>query len=64
MLVKTESPTIDRTYGVSVEFPHWRYNLRSSNTEPILRLNIETRGDLVAMQQHLHLIETLIKDAV
>lgn len=57
-------PIIDRTDGVSVEFPHWRFNLRGSNTEPLLRLNVETRGDLAALHQHQHTIETLIKDAV
>ncbi len=36
--------------GVSMEFPEWRFNLRSSNTEPLIRLNVESRGlpDLVA----------------
>ena len=36
---------IDRTDGLSVEFPEFRFNLRQSNTEPVLRLNVETRGD-------------------
>lgn len=36
---------IDRTDGLSVEFANWRFNLRSSNTEPVLRLNVEARGD-------------------
>ena len=31
--------------GLSVEFPQWRFNLRASNTEPLLRLNVESRGD-------------------
>ncbi len=38
-------PILDRTDGISVEFPDWRFNLRGSNTEPLLRLNVETRGD-------------------
>ena len=33
----------DRTDGLSLEFPAWRFNLRPSNTEPVLRLNVETR---------------------
>lgn len=37
--------------GLSVEFEHWRFNLRSSNTEPLLRLNVESRGDRVLMQE-------------
>lgn len=36
---------IEEVDGLSLEFPQWRFNLRSSNTEPILRLNVETRGD-------------------
>jgi phosphomannomutase len=35
----------DRLDGVSLSFPDWRLNLRTSNTEPVLRLNVETRGD-------------------
>ena len=34
---------IDRTDGQSYEFPDWRFNLRPSNTEPLLRLNVEAR---------------------
>jgi phosphomannomutase len=40
---------IDRTDGLSVEFAAWRFNLRSSNTEPLLRLNVESRGDPALM---------------
>jgi len=40
-----QEPALDHTDGVSVEFATWRFNLRSSNTEPLLRLNVETRGD-------------------
>ena len=36
---------IDRTDGLSVEFDTYRFNLRKSNTEPVIRLNVETRGD-------------------
>ena len=36
---------VDRTDGLSCEFAEWRFNLRSSNTEPLLRLNVESRGD-------------------
>ena len=38
-------PKIDLRDGIGVEFPSWRFNLRSSNTEPLLRLNVEARGD-------------------
>jgi phosphomannomutase len=36
---------VDRLDGLSIEFPTWRFNLRGSNTEPVIRLNVETRGD-------------------
>ena len=31
--------------GISIEFENWRFNLRGSNTEPVIRLNVEVRGD-------------------
>jgi phosphomannomutase len=39
-----EALAIDFTDGVSLEFPEWRFNLRGSNTEPLVRLNVEARG--------------------
>lgn len=39
------SGSIDKIDGLSVEFADWRFNLRGSNTEPVIRLNVETRGD-------------------
>lgn len=39
------SPVINEVDGYSADFGSWRINLRSSNTEPLLRLNVETRGD-------------------
>ena len=36
---------IDRIDGLSIEYSEWRFNLRGSNTEPVIRLNVETRGD-------------------
>jgi phosphomannomutase len=46
-----QQPKLDFTDGVSVEFPHWRFNLRGSNTEPLLRLNVETRGAPALLDQ-------------
>ena len=42
--------SVDHTDGVSVEFERWRFNLRSSNTEPLIRLNVESRGDEALMR--------------
>lgn len=36
---------VNHVDGLSVEFDNWRFNLRMSNTEPVIRLNVETRGD-------------------
>ena len=47
---------VDETDGISMEFAQWRFNLRMSNTEPVVRLNLETRGDrdlLAKRQQEL-----------
>lgn len=41
---------VDRTDGISLEFADWRFNLRGSNTEPVLRLNVESRGDQRLME--------------
>lgn len=40
-----QNPIIDQTDGVSLDFTTWRLNVRASNTEPLLRLNIESRLD-------------------
>lgn len=46
-----EPHELDEMDGVSMDFGSWRFNLRSSNTEPLLRLNVESRGDSSLMQQ-------------
>ena len=54
--------TVDFTDGLSMEFREWRFNLRGSNTEPLVRLNVETRGSEALMREKteelLRLIET------
>ena len=42
---------VDKTDGVSIEFAQWRFNLRLSNTEPVVRLNVETRADPLLLRQ-------------
>jgi phosphomannomutase/phosphoglucomutase len=44
-------PQFDFTDGVSMEFSEWRFNLRSSNTEPLLRLNVEARQNSALMRE-------------
>lgn len=42
---------IDYTDGLGMDFEQWRFNLRMSNTEPVVRLNVESRADTALMQQ-------------
>ena len=54
------APALDHTDGISADFGHWRFNLRSSNTEPLLRLNVETRGDQALLQARTREISDLL----
>ncbi|MCD8512138.1 MAG: hypothetical protein LRY63_00945 [Nitrincola sp.] len=56
-----QNPIIDETDGVSMDFRNWRMNIRGSNTEPLLRLNIETKADSAPVQQQLQAITTLLQ---
>lgn len=47
---QTSAQQVDYTDGLSMEFTDWRFNLRCSNTEPLVRLNVEARGDEALMQ--------------
>ena len=47
---QAQASNIDHTDGISVEFENWRFNLRQSNTEPVVRLNVESKGDHTLMQ--------------
>ncbi len=42
---------VDHTDGLSMEFESWRFNIRMSNTEPVVRLNVESRGDRKLMEK-------------
>jgi phosphomannomutase/phosphomannomutase/phosphoglucomutase len=56
-----EAVSVDRTDGVSFEFADWRLNLRTSNTEPLLRLNVEARGSLPLMKAKTNEVLELLK---
>jgi phosphomannomutase len=43
--------SVDFTAGLSMEFPEWRFNLRGSNTEPLVRLNVESRANEALMRE-------------
>ncbi len=52
---------LDRTDGIGLEFEDWRFNLRASNTEPLLRLNVESRGNRALMQAQTEALRRLIE---
>jgi len=54
------SPQVDTTDGISLEFADWRLNLRASNTEPLLRLNIESRGDLHIVDKYVDEVANVV----
>ena len=47
---------IEETDGVSLAFDGWRFNLRQSNTEPLVRLNVESGSNAEALQAHVSAI--------
>ena len=51
----------DNTDGISLDCEGWRFNVRTSNTEPLLRLNVETEGNLEALSKILKEIDSVIK---
>ena len=51
----------DTLDGLSLEFAEWRFNLRASNTEPLLRLNVESRGRVDLVEQGVADISALIR---
>lgn len=59
-----QQPVLDSIDGISLDFGHWRFNLRASNTEPLLRLNIECKGDLPDnnIQQYIDQLTALIQE--
>ncbi len=53
-LEKHYAPTaqaVEHVDGLSVDMGQWRFNLRKSNTEPVVRLNVESRGDIALMRE-------------
>ena len=50
----------DKTDGVSLSFKNWRMNIRKSNTEPLVRLNIESKSDPSLVEQKVELVKDII----
>jgi len=57
---RADALSIDETDGVSLAFDDWRFNLRRSNTEPLVRLNVEGRGNVDALEAHVSAIAELL----
>ncbi|WP_192891932.1 phosphohexomutase domain-containing protein [Vibrio bathopelagicus] len=53
--------SIDHTDGISIDMDTWRFNLRKSNTEPLIRLNVETKRDKALLSQKVTELLSLIK---
>lgn len=53
---------LDHTDGISVDMGNWRFNLRLSNTEPVIRLNVESRGDEYLMRSKTAELLKLIRN--
>ncbi|HCD1179786.1 TPA: phosphomannomutase CpsG [Raoultella ornithinolytica] len=58
----SEAEYIDKTDGIGLEFKDWRFNLRTSNTEPVVRLNVESRADVKLMEEKTKEILLLLRE--
>ncbi|ANB92258.1 phosphomannomutase [Moraxella ovis] len=58
----SSNPTKNTLDGLSLDFGNWRFNLRSSNTEPLIRLNIETKGDKELLKERTDEILTILDE--
>jgi len=58
---KGKELSVDYIDGLSMEFTNWRFNLRPSNTEPVIRLNVESRHDAALLQEKTDELLTLIR---
>ena len=57
---RADALSIDETDGVSLAFKDWRFNLRRSNTEPLVRLNVEGKSEANAVETHVSAIADLL----
>jgi phosphomannomutase len=59
---KAADAKVDHTDGLSIEYADWRFSVRMSNTEPLLRLNVEARGDTKLLREKTHELLSLIEN--
>ena len=57
----TAGGNVTKVDGLSIEYPQWRFNLRLSNTEPVIRLNVETRSDRELLKEKTDELLALIR---
>ena len=55
-----DAHSIDDLDGLSMSFENWRFNLRQSNTEPLVRLNVETKGDELLLREKTEELESIL----
>nr|MBO2477267.1 phosphomannomutase [Bacillota bacterium] len=58
---KGKAVRVDYIDGLSMEFDRWRFNVRKSNTEPLVRLNVETRGDRALLEEKTQEVLALLE---
>lgn len=58
---ESSATVVDYTDGIGLEFGTWRFNLRKSNTEPVVRLNVESKGDIALMEEKTKELLALLK---
>ncbi len=56
-----DATSIDELDGLSMSFGNWRFNIRKSNTEPLIRLNVETKGDQSLLIEKVQELKKLIR---
>ncbi len=59
---KDTAESVEYVDGLSMSFGNWRFNVRASNTEPVVRLNVESRGDVALMKEKTAYMLDLMKD--
>ena len=57
---RAEAISIDETYGASLAFDDWRFNFRRSNAEPLVRLNVESKGGADTLEANVSAITELL----
>ncbi len=60
---EADAPRVDEIDGLSLEFPRWRVNVRSSNTEPVVRVNLETRADSELLREKTEEVLAVLRGA-